>query len=472
MGHGFFIDVYNHSSTEIEFELSNDRCMHLPKNRKIKVSPYSWGEFDYAETSNDTGSGCFASQSKFIISACRTENGKQVKLGNTTYRVSDTMKKRHFGSMLNLKATMAVEAKELFQKKTVRYLAFERVDSYGDLFFNGRGMYVDNTIKSDVRASCINADNYVEVDDMSPTAFINSNKQYIRDVNDSAMVNIISNWVNIGLKVSEVHSFIKSLDHGAKPAASDLKVAWDQFKDTMTGYYNAYKASVSDSDELTVHVHLHDDYPVFHVLFTDSTAKAEEIMLGNFYLPAPPNKKSNFYQNILHLSEEACKKIDPGFHPITTARPGRLARIFNVSQNEYLFACAEKWKDDKTRYVFTLRSKNVCPSDGVWRLIQKEDGKYLIFNETHEEYLIVSDNLFGENRIETYTWRLRNAWDYCNWNIEFLEGPDRVLISSDLRKNQYLYAADYEPFDDIRRRVFVWAPGGPVDQAYWRIEWL
>lgn len=300
MGESFTLKVYNHSSSEIDFEIKNIQCMNMPSNRRIKLPPYSWGEFDALEASNNVWRGCFFSHSKFNISAYR--NSKTI--GNTTYRVYDTFRCRFFG----FKESIMVKNKSLLGGPGVHSLVFERVDSYGDLFFNGRGMYVENTVKSSLEGESIGSTKMLEIDEMLPTSLVNSNRQLISEVDDSSLINVVSRWASLGLRISEVYSFAKKLDYGPKPAASDLKIAWDQFKDTLGGYYSLYKSAISDSDELTIHVRdVRDivDSPAFHLVFTDSTDKAEEIMIGNFYLPPPPNSNNTFYQNILHLSEEA-----------------------------------------------------------------------------------------------------------------------------------------------------------------------
>lgn len=39
-----------------------------------------------------------------------------------------------------------------------------------------------------------------------------------------------------------------------------------------------------------------------------------------------------------------------------------------------------------------------------------------------------------------------------------------------IHHNEYLYAASSYRFDDNRRRVFTWSPGGSVTQGYWKID--
>ena len=37
-------------------------------------------------------------------------------------------------------------------------------------------------------------------------------------------------------------------------------------------------------------------------------------------------------------------------------------------------------------------------------------------------------------------------------------------------QNEYMYAGDYAPYDEYRRRVFTWRPGNQIRQGYWGVK--
>ena len=300
----FILKVYNHSGSTMDFKISNDQCMYLSGNTSITVPAFSWGEFEAPlQISYNVLNACAVSQSRFNITAFSHKGTSP--LSNATYRVQTSNRIRFFGSIADPKMNMSVRSKQLFSQKSIESLVFERTAGYGDLFFNGRGMYVDNDIKEGMTGESIGSFDSTEVDEMKPTALINSNEQFRHSVDDGALATIAARWIGLGLQVFDVYSFAKKVDGGAKKAATDFKQGWELFKDTICGYYDLYKSSVSSSEEVTVHVHDSRSTADFHLLYAESTDKAADIMIGNFYLPPPPGNNNTFYQNILHLSQLA-----------------------------------------------------------------------------------------------------------------------------------------------------------------------
>lgn len=54
------------------------------------------------------------------------------------------------------------------------------------------------------------------------------------------------------------------------------------------------------------------------------------------------------------------------------------------------------------------------------------------------------------------------------------EGIKKLIFQPEVQiknkwRNEHLYAADYRPFDHDRRRLFIWMPGGAVTQSRWRL---
>ena len=331
MSNRFTLNIYNHSSQEIEFELSNNRCMILPAVTKRRAAPRSWIKFDDLETSNSIVNACVVSENRFNITASQapmelratdmgitipTPDKDRKQLANATYRVYSTNKYRHFGSLLKPGSTMSAEVKPSHSFSSdfprVESLVFVKTDSYGDLFFNGRGIYVANDIKHGMRGESVgNPDeqnSFDNVDEMRPTALVNSNKQFLENVDDDALANVISRLVAAGTKVVDVYSFVSSLNKGGSKEPSENEKAWNFLNELMVGYYTAYKSTVTSSDEMSVYVRpdngVDGSSTAFHLVFADSTLHAAAIMAGDFYLPPPPDNNNTFYQNILHLSQK------------------------------------------------------------------------------------------------------------------------------------------------------------------------
>lgn len=151
---------------------------------------------------------------------------------------------------------------------------------------------------------------------------------------------------------------------------------------------------------------------------------------------------------------------------------GTRCNIFNTYHKEYLYASSYEPFDKDRRQVFTWRPGE--PVDqGIWRLIPVSgvNNLYNIFNEFHKEYLYAAEYApFDKDRRRVFTWRPGDVVsDQFNWRLESVSGNYYILNTY---FNEYMYAAEYEPFDKDRRRVFTWRPGGIVNQGEWKIEVL
>lgn len=92
-----------------------------------------------------------------------------------------------------------------------------------------------------------------------------------------------------------------------------------------------------------------------------------------------------------------------------------------------------------------------------------------IYNLAHGEYLYAADfKPFDNDRRRVFTWRPGNRVKQGTWRLEPVS-PSEVRIFNTYQL-EYLYAADYKPYNDDRRRVFTWRPGVPVAQGKWRID--
>ena len=386
MGNQFTLKVYNHSADEITFKLTNRGCMYLPEKNEIKVPQYSWGTFGGAlEIKNDFKTACWQKDSKFNVSAYR---GKTL-LGHTTYSASTTLERMFFSSGPLMLNGMAVQNREM-NGPLDHNLKFERVDSYGDLFFNGRGVYVENGIKAGVHASSIGEGGYSDVDKMLGTALVNNNQWYDpANVDDNALLSIIAGWVSVVKKGWELYSLKKLVAYGPKDGKPISEQQKDRFLSLFSNYFQGYQMAVARSTEITVHCCGENDAPALHLLFTDTTAKAEEIITGNFYLPSP-DSNNTFYENILHLSEEEAAEA---------ARKNRIRMSGTLKPGEYLEPGDEllaqnqryvlRYLKDGNLELFDQNSKKAVwdtgtGDKGAWRCVMQDDGNFVVYAKEGE----------------------------------------------------------------------------------------
>ncbi|GEM_PF-5865443 len=283
MGIEFKLKVYNYSDKTIDFVVKNCQCVYIPAKGRIQVPPRQWGEFDVLEISDKFWNLCFTGKSKFVITAFLGN----LQLGNTTYRVEQRQKIRFYGT--------GVPVGSGFSGPSVERLAFTRTESYRDLFFNARGIYIDNSLKEYAQGGA------AAIDASPPTMLVNSNEQFSSEIDDDALASIFSRVVEVATLGKSVYDAAQPADYGKKDAASDLKVAYNELKNLGAGYFNAYRTAVLEEDELTLHAFEWPGVPSFHLVFSDSLENSEDIMSGNFVMPPPPGEDNTFYSNVLHL---------------------------------------------------------------------------------------------------------------------------------------------------------------------------
>ncbi|MBB6401597.1 hypothetical protein HNP92_000902 [Methanococcus maripaludis] len=146
-------------------------------------------------------------------------------------------------------------------------------------------------------------------------------------------------------------------------------------------------------------------------------------------------------------------------------------QILNEYQNEYMYAADYKPFDKDRRRVFTWRPGTKV-NQGDWLLIPvaREDNCYYIYNTKQSEYLYAADyKPFDKDRRRVFTWRPGGIPTAGKWEIQFLDDTKTRCYIRNVYQNEYLYAADYKPFDKDRRRVFTWRPGTKVTQGVWKI---
>jgi 1-phosphatidylinositol phosphodiesterase len=92
-----------------------------------------------------------------------------------------------------------------------------------------------------------------------------------------------------------------------------------------------------------------------------------------------------------------------------------------------------------------------------------------IYNTHQKEYLYAADyKPFDKDRRRVFTWRPGDPVKQGYWRLIPIGGGEYYIYND--YQEEYLYAADYKPFDKDRRRVFTWRPGGPVNQGRWKFE--
>ncbi|WP_265027614.1 ankyrin repeat domain-containing protein [Wolbachia endosymbiont (group B) of Chorthippus parallelus] len=145
--------------------------------------------------------------------------------------------------------------------------------------------------------------------------------------------------------------------------------------------------------------------------------------------------------------------------------------IKNIDHNEYLYAASNYLSyDDDRRRVFTWIPKDEKNDKFRWEI--KLDGDdYSIMNVEFNEYLYGAVDYFNydNERRKVFTWIPGGRVGRDTWKIEPI-GSSCYIMNVEL--NEYLYAAvDHFNYDDERRRVFTWIPkNSKSDQFKWNIE--
>lgn len=143
--------------------------------------------------------------------------------------------------------------------------------------------------------------------------------------------------------------------------------------------------------------------------------------------------------------------------------------IKNIYQNEYLYAADSCFNyDNDRRMVFTWIQKNEKNDKFRWK-IRPDGDNFNIVNAEFNENLYASSNYFNydNDRRMVFTWVPGGGVARDVWKIE-PDGDNCSIRNVELK--EYSYAADYGKYDKDRRRVFTWIPGGKVTQGIWRIE--
>lgn len=95
--------------------------------------------------------------------------------------------------------------------------------------------------------------------------------------------------------------------------------------------------------------------------------------------------------------------------------------------------------------------------------------KVRIFNKQQGEYLYAADfSPFDADRRRVFTWIPGTPVTSGEWRLENI-GNGTVRLFN-IHQQEYLYAADFAPYDQDRRRVFTWRPGHAPVQGQWKIE--
>ncbi|MFT4327658.1 MAG: ankyrin repeat domain-containing protein [Wolbachia pipientis] len=145
--------------------------------------------------------------------------------------------------------------------------------------------------------------------------------------------------------------------------------------------------------------------------------------------------------------------------------------IKNLYQNEYLYADSSGFNyDDKRRRVFTWIPGDKKDGKFKWKIEPYGDG-YSIMNVEFNEYLYaaIDDFNFDKDRRKAFTWIPGGKDEQSLWRLEYFPNDGNIYMMN-VEFYEYLYAADYGKYDDNRRRVFTWIPGGYPTKGAWRIE--
>ena len=142
---------------------------------------------------------------------------------------------------------------------------------------------------------------------------------------------------------------------------------------------------------------------------------------------------------------------------------GKLCCFYNTYQHEYMYLPMDDlvYTEDR-RQVFTWR-RQTCDSQMLFRIIGDEK-HCQIFGVYFGEYLYAADYApYDSARRRVFSYTPGCPVSQGDWEIS----PPWIR---NIRQNEYMYAADYAPYDEHRRRVFTWRPGDMVYQGTWSVR--
>lgn len=100
-----------------------------------------------------------------------------------------------------------------------------------------------------------------------------------------------------------------------------------------------------------------------------------------------------------------------------------------------------------------------------WRYVNEEI--FQIYNKTHREYLYAADfKPYDSERRRVFTWRRKYQVLQGDWKLK--QTGETFSIYND-HHDEYLYADPSETYTDSRRQVFTWRPKGLVKEGSWKL---
>ncbi|WP_153006051.1 hypothetical protein [Sphingomonas sanguinis] len=320
MGYRFDVKIFNSSDKVIDFKIINSKCVYTPKEKIVKTSPGQWAVFKDVESSYNMLTVCHVSESVFQIAAI--VDGQVI--GSTKYRVYvenssycwyTTSLWDQFAGNTKVRGYCAFTSDDFFPNTNT--LLFERVESYGDLFFTGRDIFVDNSasVKAWQIPETIVQEKKLEIEGFyPPSLLINSVKTLDADRNDTEFRSVVSNLAEVAalciglwgsVKPSSATPSVRSYSPGVS-FTDDLKENWKQILSdcakVMSDYYAAYTLIMQKEREITITISRTDSPPSFHAVFTDSLFNKAKITSGNFDMPPPPDNHDTFYESVRRKS--------------------------------------------------------------------------------------------------------------------------------------------------------------------------
>ena len=143
---------------------------------------------------------------------------------------------------------------------------------------------------------------------------------------------------------------------------------------------------------------------------------------------------------------------------------GKLCYLYNDVQHEYMYLPQNHLSyDGSRRNVLTWRRKTCDNAQYLFRLIGDKNNCQ-IFGVYFGEYIYAADaNPYDRSRRRVFSWRPGSPSPMGNWEIS-------GKTIRNLYQNEYMYAADAGTYDGDRRRVFTWRKKGEkAGQGDWTV---
>jgi len=223
----------------------------------------------------------------------------------------------------------------------------------------------------------------------------------------------------------------------------------------------------------------YSDYPYIYTTTNSTTASSFNVKTASIMVLSKVPFKST-YSELIQTDPAVDKWERNAQHVVLNIGDGNTLNLFhyhntfNFHKNEWVdYVCSSIQVLDQGNYD---SGEPISDHKAVWATLDTTINipnaigpKVRIFNKQQGEYLYAADfSPFDDDRRRVFTWILGTPVTTGEWRLEDI-GNGTVRLFN-IHQQEYLYAADFAPYDQDRRRVFTWRPGHAPVQGQWKIE--